>query len=235
MKAIQIVGYKKSGKTTLALELAAALKARGVAVSAAKFTHAASLDKADTDTARLAAHCRAVAAFTPAEAAVFWSGPRFLHDVLPLLDAQVLVVEGGKELACMPRVLVLRDPSEAAELGAGLALAAFGPVTASGLPQITDVAALADLVLARGFMLPRLDCGACGQASCADMAARIVAGQASPGDCQAVREAMQVTINGAPLAMNPFVERILAAGISAMLSQLKGFAPGRITIGMDAR
>jgi molybdopterin-guanine dinucleotide biosynthesis protein B len=234
VKALQIVGYKKSGKTALALELAAALTARGVAVAAAKFTHNPSLDKADTDTGRLAAHCRAVAAFTPAESAVFWSAPRPLHDVLPLLGAEALVVEGGKELACMPRILVLRDPAEAEGLGSGLALGTFGPVTAPGLPRITDVAALADLLLARGFVLPRLDCGACGLASCAEMAARIVAGDAVPGDCQAVREAMRVTVNGAPLAMNPFVERILAAGIKAMLGQLKGYAPGRVAIDLDA-
>jgi len=234
MKAIQIVGYKKSGKTSLALELAAALKARGLAVSAAKFTHNPSLDKADTDTARLAAHCRAVAAFTPAESAVFWSGPRFLHDVLPLLDADVLVVEGGKELAFLPRVLVLRDPAEAAALQPGLALAAFGEVGAPGLPHLRDVEELAELALARGFLLPGLNCGACGEASCAELAARIVAGDAAPADCQAVREAMRVTVNGVPLAMNPFVERILAAGITAMLGQLKGFAPGRVEIGLDA-
>ncbi|KUG29320.1 putative molybdopterin-guanine dinucleotide biosynthesis protein b [hydrocarbon metagenome] len=234
MKAIQIVGYKKSGKTSLALELAATLAARGLAVSAAKFTHNPSLDKADTDTARLAAHCRAVAAFTPAECAVFWSGPRFLHDVLPLLDADILVVEGGKELAFLPRVLVLRDPAEAAGLQPGLALAAFGEVGVPGLPHLRDVAAVADLATTRGFLLPGLDCGACGEASCGDLAARIVAGEATPADCQAVRDAMRVTVGGVPLAMNPFVERILSAGIKAMLSQLKGYAPGRVEIGLDA-
>jgi len=152
VKAIQIVGYKKSGKTSLALELAATLAARGLAVSAAKFTHNPSLDKADTDTARLAAHCRAVAAFTPAECAVFWSGPRFLHDVLPLLDADILVVEGGKELAFLPRVLVLRDPAEAAGLQPGLALAAFGAVGVPGLPPLRDVAAVAGLARTRGVV-----------------------------------------------------------------------------------
>lgn len=234
MKAIQIVGYKKSGKTSLAVDLAAVLKARGHVVSAAKFTHNPSLDKADTDTGRLAAHCRAVAAFTPSESAVFWSGPRFLHDVVPLLDAEVLVVEGGKELACMPRLLVLRDPAEADELGAGLALATFGPVTAPGLPHLGDVEAVADLVLSRGFLLPKLDCGACGEPDCAAMAARIVANEATPADCQAVRESFRVTVGGAPLAMNPFVERLLAAGIKAMLAQLKGFSPGRVEIGLNA-
>ena len=105
---------------------------------------------------------------------------------------------------------------------------------APGLPHLRDVEAVADLALSRGFLLPGLDCGACGESCCADMAARIVDGKATPADCQAVREAMRVTVGGVPLAMNPFVERILAAGIKAMLAQLKGFAPGRVEIGLDA-
>ncbi len=234
MKAIQIVGYKKSGKTALALALAAALKARGHAVSAVKFTHNPSLDKADTDTGRLGAVCKAVAACTPSESAVFWSNPRSLHEMLPLLDAEVLVVEGGKELACMPRILVLRDPAEAAELGADLAAATFGPVTIPGVWAVSEVEEVADLVLTRGFLLPNLNCGACGEPSCAAMAARIVAGGAVPDDCTSGGGLLRITVNGVPLAANPFVGRIISAGITAMLAQLKGFAPGRIEIGLDA-
>jgi molybdopterin-guanine dinucleotide biosynthesis protein B len=66
------------------------------------------------------------------------------------------------------------------------------------------------------------------------MAARIVAKEATPADCQAVHESFRVTVGGAPLAMNPFVERLLAAGIKAMLAQLKGFSPGRVEIGFNA-
>ncbi|QLA15643.1 molybdopterin-guanine dinucleotide biosynthesis protein MobB [Desulfolutivibrio sulfoxidireducens] len=234
MKAIQIVGYKKTGKTSLALGLTAALKVRGHAVAAAKFTHNPSLDKVDSDTGRLGAFCGAVAAFTPSESAVFWTKPRSFHEVLPLLDAEVLVVEGGKEMACMPRILTLRDPAEAEELGAGLAVATFGPVTAPGLLALREVEDVADLVLAGGFLLPNLNCGTCGEASCAAMAARIVAGDAVLGDCKATGGALRITINGIPLAAKPFVEDIISASLKAMLAQLKGYAPGRIELTLDA-
>jgi len=39
MIAVNIVGYKKSGKTTLAVALARALGARGLTVAGAKFSH----------------------------------------------------------------------------------------------------------------------------------------------------------------------------------------------------
>lgn len=229
MIAVNIVGYKKSGKTTLAVALAEALSARGLRVAGAKFSHHP-LDKAETDTARLAAVCTVVAGLGPDETSLFWTRRRHLTDLLPLLSADVLVVEGGKSLGFLPRILVLREPAEATGLSPELALASFGEVIAPGLPHFTDVAALAELVATRGFTLPGLDCGTCGRPDCHTLAAEIVAGTASPTDCKARGEGLSVTVNGAPLGLNPFVGRVMAGSIRGMLSELKGYAPGEIVI-----
>lgn len=231
MRGVQILGFKKSGKTGLCVALLAALKRRGLTLAALKCTHNPGLDKEDTDTDRFLPHCRAVGALAGGESAVFWNGVRGVTDMVSLLDAEVLVVEGGREHAIAPRVLVLRDPAEAAELSdPGLVLAVFGPVAAPGLPHVADVEALAELVLERGFALPGLDCESCGYPGCAALGAAILAGNAAPGDCKALNPAMTVTVDGRPLVLNPFVERILSSGIRGLLTELKGYGPGRVDI-----
>ncbi|MBG3878798.1 molybdopterin-guanine dinucleotide biosynthesis protein MobB, partial [Desulfovibrio oxamicus] len=124
MKAVSIIGFKNSGKTTCTALLADALEARGLTVAVAKHTHH-NLDKAETDTARLMKPGRTVIGIAEGECAVFWSTRRHLADLLPLVRADVLLVEGGKSLGWLPRVLCLREAGEAQALDRGLALTTF--------------------------------------------------------------------------------------------------------------
>ncbi|WP_353115613.1 molybdopterin-guanine dinucleotide biosynthesis protein MobB [Nitratidesulfovibrio sp.] len=227
VKAVSIIGFKNSGKTTCTALLADALEARGLTVAVAKHTHH-SLDKAETDTARLMKPGRTVIGIAEGECAVFWSTRRHLADLLPLVCADVLLVEGGKSLGWLPRVLCLREAGEAQALDRGLALATFGGVGAEGLPRFdaASVEALAELVAERGFVLPGLDCGACGQQDCAGFARMVVAHQAVAGDCCSVDGPLSVTVNGHQLGLNPFVARIVSGALKGMLAELKGYSPG---------
>jgi molybdopterin-guanine dinucleotide biosynthesis protein B len=234
MIAVNIVGFKKSGKTSLVLELAETLSAMGLRVGTAKSTHSRKLDKENADTDRLLAVSVGVAAVTPGEAAVFWPRKRYLADLLPLLDADVVLVEGGKEYAWLPRVVLARDAAEAEALDPGkLALASFGPFGPPGLARPATIRELAELILDQAFLLPGLDCGGCGQPDCAGLAARIVAGTATVADCASLGGKCQIAIAGKPLPLNPFVERMLASGIRAMLAELKGYTPGVIEMRME--
>ncbi len=231
MKGVQVLGFKKSGKTTLCEALVAHFAARGVAPCALKCTHNPGIDKEDTDTDRFLAHCRTVGAVAATESALFWNDPRKISDMIAMLDGEVMVMEGGREHAVAPRVLVLRDAAEADKLSdPGLVLGVYGEVRAPGLPHFESLDALAEAVLARGFTLPGLDCGACGRDGCGALAADILAGRATPGDCATTQVALSVTVGGRPLTVNPFVERIVASGIRGMLRELKGFSPGPIEI-----
>lgn len=230
MFAAAITGFKKSGKTTLCESLGQAFQTMGLQVSAVKCSHHEQLDAPQTDTERLSRVYASVAAVLPGQAAVFWNRKRYVPDLLPLLDGDGLVIEGGKQLGWLPRVLVLREPSEAAGLRPELALCTFGPVRAEGLSAVDDVAELAALIRDKGFALPGLDCGDCGRDDCAGLAADIVAGKATPETCQARASTCSVTVNGQPLAMNHFVSSIISGGILGMLQGLKGFAPGAIEI-----
>jgi len=231
MKGVQILGFKKSGKTTLCEALLKQFSQMGLSASALKCTHNPGLDKEDTDTDRFLPYCRAVGAIAGQESALFWNGARDIADMVSLLAGDVLVMEGGREHALAPRVLVLNHASEAEKLSEpGLVLGVFGPVAVPGLPHVETVEELAGLVLEKGFVLPGLDCGACGREDCGGLAADILAGRATPGDCATRAATMTVTVGDRSLELNPFVERILTSGIRGLLAELKGFSPGPITI-----
>lgn len=233
MKALSLVGYKKSGKTGLLVELAKEMARRGLSTASVKFSHGP-FDKADTDTSKLMKVSKVVAGMSEAETAVFWPGKRYLLDLLPMMDADVLLIEGGKNLGWLPRVLLLKEEADARTLGPDLALATFGKVKVPGLPDLDSVSDLADLVLERGFALPGLDCGTCGNETCRGLAGLIVSGKAGIEDCKASSPDMNITVNGKTLGLNPFVKNIIAGSIRGMLVNLKGYGPGRIEISMDA-
>lgn len=235
MFAVNLVGFKKSGKTALALDLAAQFTRRGVKAAAAKFTHHPGLDRGRTDSDRLLAAYGQCAALAGGEAQVAWNSRRYLLDLLPLLDCEVLVVEGGKSLGWLPRIILPRTPEEAADLSPELALGSFGPVEVPGLARLDSPAVVAEAVLAGGFALPGLDCATCGRPDCRALAADIVAGRAAVRDCKARRADIRITSNGAELALSPFVADILAGGILGMLSTLKGYAPGPVEIAIKSQ
>lgn len=234
MKAISIVGYKKSGKTTLTAKLAEALEARGNRIAIAKFTHHG-LDKEGTDTATFASPQRTIIGLGSDETAIFWGEKRYLIDLLPLVQADILLVEGGKDLTWLPRILCLKSASEADTLHNGLALATYGDVAAPYLKSYREetIDKLAALVEERAFMLPGLDCGACAEGDCLAVAQSIVKGEGSVQDCKSVdTKGFSITVNGAPIGLNPFVANIIRSSITGMLSELKGYAPGDVVISL---
>ena len=244
MRAISIIGFKNSGKSTLVALLAGALERRGLRVAIAKHAHSG-LDKPDTDSARLCTPGRTVLALSDGECALFYGEKRLLTDMLPLIQADILLVEGGKRLGWLPRILCLRTPDEAEadereRLDHGLAFAAWGRTAAPGLPYfpggpgVEDAAldALATLAQEKAFMLPGLDCSACGRENCAALAVDIVAGKADAKDCEALHSGVEVRINGQSLGLNAFAARVVAGALRGMLREMKGFAPGEITLKM---
>lgn len=232
MRAVAIVGTKKTGKTATGLALTRELQERGLKVAVVKHTQH-HFDKQGTDTDRYRELRTAVIGVSANETFIAWPSQRFVPDLLPLVDADVLLMEGGKELGWLPRLLCLNQAGNAADLQPELALATCGAESLPGLPHVTDTKALADLVLERGFALPGLDCQACGLADCTEMAREIVAGRKTPRDCMATGGSLRVTVNGTSLGVNAFAEKILTGGILGMLGALKGYAPGKVVIEME--
>jgi molybdopterin-guanine dinucleotide biosynthesis protein B len=223
--AISIVGYKNAGKTTLVTNLARELTQTGHTVAGVKFSHEG-FDTPSTDTHALGQVCQQVIGMGPDQTAMFWPKASYLPDLLPLVNADVILVEGGKSLTWLPRILVLRSPEEAESLDNGLALGTWGQVTAKGLPPLTTMEQLARVVLTRGFMLAGLDCKSCGRPDCLTLAREIVQGEALPRECKALKTGMKITVNGHPLPMKSFVEDMSAGSLKAQLATLKGYVPG---------
>ncbi|MBU1247068.1 MAG: molybdopterin-guanine dinucleotide biosynthesis protein MobB [Proteobacteria bacterium] len=229
MIAVSLIGYKNSGKTTLGVSLARELKARGRSVSVVK--HAGHFTEPEgADTAQYKAVADMVVGISEGETLVSWPKERPLLELLPLIKTDVLLVEGGKKLGYLPRIVILGEKDgelEAEELSRGLALAVVRKGTA-------DPAALAGLILDKGFLLPGLSCGACERKGCTQLTREIVAGTASFEECVVTGGGtVTIKVDGAELAVNPFVARFMASGLRGMLSELKGFSPGTIEITLE--
>ncbi|ACS78904.1 molybdopterin-guanine dinucleotide biosynthesis protein MobB [Maridesulfovibrio salexigens] len=230
MKAIAIVGKKKTGKTTMGLALVKKLTEKGYKVGVLKHSHHGfdGAEGADTEEYKKIASC--VAAYSPSESFVSWKQERTVQDLVPLMNADVIVMEGGNKVGWLPRVIMVREDNDDKEFYPELALKQIPACSPENPPSDELLEELADLVMDKGFILPGLNCGACGREFCMDFVADIIAGKARVSGCQAMKTQMSVTCNGVELGFNPFVADMLSAGITAMLKQLKGYVPGDIEI-----
>lgn len=234
MRAVGIVGYRDSGKTALAQALARELRERGHKVAVVK--HAShGVDLAGKDTAILGESTGQVAFISPTESGVLWKGARKLEEILPYLDADLVIVEGFKGERTFPKIVCLRGKPEDSSLFDGLAICAVGPASQEceiDVPLLGrgEIGGIADLVEERAFKLPNLNCGACGHDTCYGMALEIVAGTKTTEDCVSLEPETQVRIDGKPLPLNPFTSKIVRNVLLALLSSLKGFSTGKIEI-----
>ncbi|MBP1741809.1 MAG: molybdopterin-guanine dinucleotide biosynthesis protein MobB region, partial [Deltaproteobacteria bacterium] len=75
MKAVGIIGYHKSGKTTLGVKLCKELTSKGLRVGVVKHV-SCELQFADADSSRYRAFASVVAAASPAEAEIIVKGEK---------------------------------------------------------------------------------------------------------------------------------------------------------------
>ena len=234
LKVMGIIGYKNSGKTTLTQALARELAGRGHEVAVIKHT-SHHLDLPGKDTAVLGETVSQVGLISPQESGVFWRKSLSLEDVIPYLEADILLVEGFKMEQTFPKIVCLRGEPDDRDLFDGLAICAVGPaehVEGVDVPLFgrDEAGKVSDLVEQKAFKLPNLDCGGCGHERCYDMACEIVAGTGSIEACVSLQPATEVRIDGQPLPMNPFISGMVRGAIQGMLSSLRGFKKGKIEV-----
>ena len=122
MKAVGIIGYHKSGKTTLGVKLCKELTNKGLHVGVVKHV-SCELQLADADSSRYRAFASVVAAASSAEAEIIVKGEKSLRDMLRYCtDCDLVLVEGFKKESLFPKIVCLREKEEKAELVDGLEL-----------------------------------------------------------------------------------------------------------------
>jgi molybdopterin-guanine dinucleotide biosynthesis protein B len=152
VKAVGIIGYHKSGKTTLGVKLCKELSDKGLRMGVIKHV-SCELQFADADSSRYRAFASVVAAASPAETEIIVKGERRLEDMFRYYTGcDFVLVEGFKSERLFPKILCLREKEDQDDLLDGLEL-----FTASFKEGIADylisneehVREMAALVMAR--------------------------------------------------------------------------------------
>jgi molybdopterin-guanine dinucleotide biosynthesis protein B len=235
VRAVGIVGYKKSGKTTLIIRLSQELSAMGYRVGVLKHV-SSTIDFPDNDTSKFRIYVSFACAVSSEESEIILKGGKRIEDILAFFDGDIVLVEGFKEEKSFPKVVCLRNKEEEKELFDGLELC-----TASFEEGISDfritndehIARMASLIAEKAFKLPRLNCGHCGYESCYELAKEIVRGEKTIDTCVSLNPPISIKIDGNMVPLNPFTSQLMKNIILAMASSLRGFKKGRIEIELD--
>jgi molybdopterin-guanine dinucleotide biosynthesis protein B len=243
LKAVGIIGYKKSGKTSLLMNLARELTARSHTVSSVKHSSCA-LDLPGTDTALHRRFVHQAAAIAPEESAIFFRESMNLEEMFNYLKADIVLIEGFKGEKTYPKIVCLRPGDDIRTLLDGLEICIVGARPAGqidlnvpfidaesdGVPASDGISKVADLVEEKAFKLPNLDCGACGYKTCYELALQIVKGSKTIDDCRSLNADVQIRIDDRIMPAKPFISNLVRNTITGLLSSLKGYRKGKIEI-----
>ncbi len=232
MKAIGVVGFKKSGKTTLALAIAKALKNKNYEVAVIKHSDKP-VHHEQSDTDKFLKEIEKVALITPESTEIMFNTSRNLKKIIPLLSADFLVIEGFKSLEYFPKIICLREESEKELLSDGLELFSAGldvslkekKVVDYLITDETDLNTMVEEVEKKSFLLPEENCGKCGYGDCYGLARAIVKGQETIEKCSVLQDFISIKINGKDVFINHFMSRLYQSLVYGMLIPLKDIDP----------
>jgi molybdopterin-guanine dinucleotide biosynthesis protein B len=227
-RAIAVVGFRKSGKTTVVEGLVRELVKRGYRVGTIKHIREKefSIDVPGKDTWR---HARAGASVTvslaPREVATVVKRSAKIEEVMATLQwLDFIVLEGFRGSKGITKIATPRNAEEAATLVDEFTIACIGHGR-RGLPalRLDQAKELADIVEEKSLpVLPGLDCRRCGYPNCEEFALAVLRGKAKVEDCQPMHDLVSLRVDGRVIPLNPFVQDMIASTIRGMLSSLKG-------------
>ena len=232
MKAVGVIGYKKSGKTTLVTRLSQELSKMGHRVAILKHV-SGGIDFPDTDTSKFRSYVPFVSAISSKESEIILKGKKRIEDILTYFDCDIVLVEGFKKEKTFPKIVCIKNEGEERELFDGLQL-----LTASIKENASDftignddhIKKMAAIVIERSFKLPNLNCGHCGYESCFELAKEIVRGKETIDKCVSLNPPISIKVDGTEFPLNPFTSHLYKNTILAMLSSLRGFKKGTVEI-----
>ena len=238
---VGIIGYKKSGKTSLLVKLARELNARGYTVSSLKHV-SDKIDLAGTDTYQHRQFTKQTAVVSSSESAVFYSESKNVEHILSFLESDFILIEGFKKEKTYPKIICLKPEDDLNTLLDGLQICICSlelnqnpDVDVPILNPENDICKIADLVEQKTFKLPNLNCGGCGYENCYNLALEIIQSNRTINDCVVLNADIEIQINGQTISLKPFVANLLTNTITAMLSSLKDYQNGDINIHISNR
>lgn len=229
MKAIGIVGFKKSGKTTLTVSIARVLMERGYQVAVIKHS-VESISHGNTDSGQFMKEIPQVAIIAPENSEIILKDGHQLKDIISYLSADFLIVEGFKQEKYFPKIVCLRQEEEKKVLDDGLVLFTAGLDASLKKNKAVDflitveedVAKMVTEIEKRGFFLPEMNCGDCGYENCYGFAKAIVTGTASEEKCVFSNSHLTIKVNKKRVYLNSFMSKLYQNMILGMFSSLKG-------------
>lgn len=227
MKAIGIIGYKKSGKTTLVVSLAKALQKKGYRIAMIKHT-SEPLDHGHSDSGRFMEISSQVAVISPENTSIILRENN-LKKIYSFFSVDFILIEGFKKAKNYPKIVCLRNKEEENELSDGLILFKASMdhslkenrVVDYSITNHQDIEEMANQIETRGFLLPDVNCGDCGYQNCYGLAQAIVKGLASDKDCIYSQKDIKITVNKKEVFLNSFLSKLYKDIIYGMLSPLK--------------
>jgi molybdopterin-guanine dinucleotide biosynthesis protein B len=210
MKAVGVVGYKKSGKTSLILRIAEKLS-ETYRVGIIK--HAEELDEPSSDTQKFS-ETYPTGYVSPKKSGIIFPKEKSLEEISGYLNVDILLIEGFKGNRTFPKITC-------GEYEDDLAIAS----------DDDDLATIVKKIEQTAFKLPNENCGKCGY-DCATMASMIVRGEASVDQCQQLGTP-HIRIGGKAVSLNPFVSNLVKNIITAIVDALKGTEKGTIEVTVE--
>ncbi len=246
MKVFSVVGFSKSGKTTVIENLITSLKSKGFKVAAIKNIHSKNLKLSDEgDTNRYYQKgADEVMGISDEKTFQIWNKKLFLSEVIRKFDVDYLIIEGMKNEP-LPQIVCAKSEDELKDLVSDTTFAISGVIANSqnsyGKFKIINAEKEADnltkIVVENVFdVLPlQRKCHACGL-DCRKMTAAILKGERKRSDCVVdAKKDLILSVNGKQIAMVPFLQDIFSDTIRAFLKNLKGYEKGDIEIKIKNR
>ena len=235
MKALGIIGYHQTGKTTLVTCLIRELTKKGYNVCSIKDIHSETY-RSDTEGKNTFLHTQAgsQAVFAKGlyDSALLFPRPLNLKEMVSCLQADYLIIEGLQN-APVPKIVCAENTVQLDELIDDTCIGISGVIASpiksfKGLPVFSlpdDLAVLLSTVQEKCFdILPLAEpecCSACGK-DCYKMAEDIVQGRAKRSDCVLDnKEELKLWVGDREIVIVPFVQKLLKDILVAFMNNLK--------------
>lgn len=232
MKCVGIVGFSGKEGKSLVVKLSKELRRREYKVAFIKCaTNIQGLVEKEINEEEI--YTQTIINCFPGETTFSFKNAKSLEDILALIDADYVLIEGFEEDKSYPRIVFIGENRKGKDSFNGLEIAGYGRTQIPHFAVTQDITQLVDIIEEKSFKLPNLDCGACGCESCYTFAQEIIKGNKKLEDCVSLNPKVKVKIEGTPLPMNPFISGIVENTVRALLSSFKGYKKGHIEISIS--